>query len=61
VIAHAAPNGWDVWEEEDSRIIRSARYTDWHRVERARRIMGLEMISLTELGWSEVEGPPPAR
>jgi hypothetical protein len=29
------PVGWDVREERDSRIVREANYTDWHRVERA--------------------------
>ena len=27
--------GWEVRVEEDSRLIRRACYTDWHRVERA--------------------------
>ena len=27
--------GWEVRVEEDSRLVRRAMYTDWHRVERA--------------------------
>jgi hypothetical protein len=27
--------GWDVREERDDQVVRTARYTDWHRVERA--------------------------
>jgi len=27
--------GWDVREEQDSRVVRQVTYTDWHRVERA--------------------------
>ena len=30
--------GWDVREERDSRVVRTANYTDWHRVERAIRM-----------------------
>ena len=29
------PRGWQLVEEEDSRVIRTQDYTDWHRVERA--------------------------
>jgi hypothetical protein len=45
--------GWEVREEEDSRVVRQIRYTDWHRVERARRAFTLEMIDLREKGWAE--------
>ena len=27
-------NGWEVREERDNGVVRSATYTDWHRVER---------------------------
>ncbi len=27
--------GWEVREERDSKIVKRASYTDWHRVERA--------------------------
>jgi hypothetical protein len=52
-ITSLPPLGWEVLEEEDSQVVRRARYTDWHRVERARTIMGLKMSTLTEMGWVE--------
>jgi hypothetical protein len=45
--------GWEVREEENSRVIRSARYTDWHRVERARMAFAREALSLEDAGWTE--------
>jgi hypothetical protein len=54
VIAQSARSGWEVWEEEDSQVVRSVLYSDWHRVERARRIIGLKMSDLAEHGWSEI-------
>lgn len=45
--------GWEVREEEDSRVVRQICYTDWHRVERARRAFTLEMLDLREKGWAE--------
>jgi hypothetical protein len=27
--------GWEVREEQDSKVVRTAKYMDWHRVERA--------------------------
>ena len=30
-----AAAGWEVREEQDSRVVRSALLLDWHRVERA--------------------------
>jgi hypothetical protein len=27
--------GWEVREEHDSKVVRTAKYMDWHRVERA--------------------------
>ena len=35
----------------DSRIIRKARYDDWHRVERALMTFKLEVVSLEQAGW----------
>jgi hypothetical protein len=31
--------GWEIREERDSRIVRTTRHTDWHRVERALRLI----------------------
>jgi hypothetical protein len=44
-------SGWQVLEEQDSRIVRQACYTDWHRVERARRAFALEVSQLKAQGW----------
>ena len=46
-------NGWRVLEREDSRVIRDAVYSDWHRVERARRAFVIEMMSLKNEGWTD--------
>lgn len=45
--------GWDIREEHDSAVIRQARYTDWHRVERARQLFTLRATVLAEGGWTE--------
>jgi len=46
-------SGWEVRDEEDSRVIRRVRYRDWHRVERARKAFAREALMLEESGWSE--------
>ena len=33
-------HGWEVREERNNEVVRSATYTDWHRVERAIGIHG---------------------
>jgi hypothetical protein len=43
--------GWEVSEEQDSRVIKRVEYRDWHRVERARRSMALAMHQLEDAGW----------
>ena len=43
--------GWEVQEEQDSHVIRTIRYTDWHRVERARMTFAQEADRLAESGW----------
>jgi len=52
-ITDAGLSGWEVREEQDSRVIRSARYTDWHRVERARMTFAREAATLASAGWRE--------
>lgn len=37
-ISDAGDAGWEVREEQDSRVIWRRRYTDWHRVERAMQV-----------------------
>jgi hypothetical protein len=52
-ITDAGGSGWEVREEQDSRVIRSKRYTDWHRVERARMAFATLAASLEDSGWRE--------
>lgn len=53
LIANHGTDGWEVREERDSAVIHQARYTDWHRVERARTMMVLRVSALEEDGWTE--------
>ena len=46
--------GWEVREEQDSRVIRQKHYYDWHRVERARRIFTIKLDALRQEGWQDV-------
>lgn len=46
-------NGWRVVEATDSVVIRDHVVTDWHRVERARRSITIEMSALRAEGWTE--------
>ena len=45
--------GWEVREEEDSRVLHSARYRDWHRVERAQMMFAHQAALLQDAGWTE--------
>ncbi len=49
------PAGWEVRQEQDNRIVRRVEYQDWHRVERARRAIALEMHDLEAAGWKADE------
>ena len=31
--------GWEIREERDSQVVRTSHHTDWHRVERALRLI----------------------
>jgi hypothetical protein len=50
----ATASGWEVREERDSQIVRKVEYKDWHRVERARRSIAIQLDDLHKQGWSEV-------
>jgi len=52
-ITDAGKSGWEVREEQDSQVVRTTRYTDWHRVERARMTFAIEAATLTSAGWKE--------
>ena len=45
--------GWEAREEEDSRVVWSARFTDWHRVERTRMNFAKAAETLEMAGWIE--------
>ncbi len=47
--------GWDVRGEQDSRVLRSHVYYDWHRVERASLSFSLEIQALLDRGWVEMD------
>jgi hypothetical protein len=56
-ITTAGDAGWEVREEQDSRVVWSARYTDWHRVERARMLFARLAAALEHSGWVEAASP----
>ena len=45
--------GWEVREEQDTRVVRSVCYDDWHRVERAILNFAREAVALRANGWIE--------
>jgi len=47
--------GWEVREERDSKVVRTEHYSDWHRVERKRRSIAIELNALRDNGWREDE------
>lgn len=52
-ISHDQQDGWEVSEEEDSRLVLSVRYKDWHRVERAMQTFANKAKSLRQRGWAD--------
>lgn len=52
-ISDTNASGWEVKEEENSRVIRQVLYNDWHRVERAMMAFALQVTSLQDAGWTE--------
>ena len=49
----ATTAGWEVLEERDREVVRKAHYSDWHRVERVRRSIVVELNALRDQGWRE--------
>jgi hypothetical protein len=45
--------GWEVREERDSRVVRKVQLHDWHRVERERRSIAIQLDTLKSYGWTE--------
>ncbi|HEY6362627.1 MAG TPA: hypothetical protein VIX63_16060 [Vicinamibacterales bacterium] len=52
-IIDTGSSGWEVREEQNSRVVRIVRYDDWHRVERALLHFAREAVTLRENGWVE--------
>jgi hypothetical protein len=50
-IKDLGPAGWEVRDEQDSRILKHVRYNDWHRVERALNMFHLQIDELEHAGW----------
>ena len=53
VITNKGGSGWEVREEQDSRVISSRCYTVWHRVVRARMAFTDQALNLQQSGWKE--------
>ena len=51
LISGMGRDGWEVREEQDERVVKQIRYTDWHRVERALGMFNLEIGELEDQGW----------
>ena len=51
LISGMGQDGWEVREEQDERVVKQVRYTDWHRVERALGMFNLEIGALENQGW----------
>ena len=51
LISGQGRDGWEVREEQDERVVKQVRYTDWHRVERALGMFNLEIVELESRGW----------
>ena len=45
--------GWEVREERNGEVVKRVECKDWHRVERARRTIVMEMQELRSQGWAE--------
>jgi hypothetical protein len=52
-IRDAGTGGWEVVDQKDSTVLKNVRYSDWHRVERARAAFAVEASMLRDAGWTE--------
>ncbi len=50
-IRDTGTGGWELAEDRDQRRVRTVKYTDWHRVERAAALINLEVAGLERDGW----------
>ena len=44
-VSRSTDAGWEVREERDDLVVRRARLTDWHRVERAFQVFELQRLA----------------
>jgi hypothetical protein len=51
LIETRAAGGWDVFEEQDRRVVREVHYDDWHRVERQLNVFAMRVEILKNEGW----------
>jgi hypothetical protein len=51
IIREGAREGWEVREEADSEVVSHTHYRDWHRVERAKARIDLQVLELEARGW----------
>ena len=50
-IRDMGPGNWEVRDEQDNRVLKHVRVTDWHRVERALNMFNLQIDELEDAGW----------
>jgi len=50
-VSAPSADGWEVRIEQDLEVVRSSRYFDWHRVERALSVIEREVGELELQGW----------
>jgi hypothetical protein len=55
------PQGWEVQVVHDGHVVRRRIYSDWHRVERAIRVMEREVSQLESQGWEPAVAPEGAQ
>jgi len=52
-ISAKSPVGWEVSENEDHRVVRRRRCSDWHQVEQALSRATRDIAELREQGWQD--------
>ena len=57
VVGNADERGWEVREEKDNEVVRRTWLHDWHHVENAMLIFGIQATQLQSAGWTEVQAP----
>ena len=54
-ITLSSSSGWEVRDELDSMVLKSWRYNDWRRVERARETFAAAAAKLRDAGWVDAQ------